>query len=250
MTPLVLLHAITRNGEDFAPFLPHLEAFDPHPVDLLGHGKAPRSDTYNLRTYAAAVPVPDRPFALYGHSLGGVVALAIAAENRNVRALVLEDPPLWDSQPPRLETTRWAAEFAALHHLMTRRYKGFGADEWRTVVGAWPSGHGNATIAAHGGAPAVARRARQIAALDPAVLSGILKPTLQQGFDVLAAIRACRARVTVLCGERARGAALAPDDLGVLSAEPNVTLVRAPGAGHYVREHDPALCAATLTAAL
>lgn len=53
-------------------------------ADLLGHGRSPRSPVYEPGQYAAAVSdaaaplVGDRPVVALGHSLGGVVALALA----------------------------------------------------------------------------------------------------------------------------------------------------------------------------
>ena len=249
--PLILLHAVTRDRHDFTPFLPHLPAVRPMPVDLPGHGEAARAPRYTIADYAAGVVLPDEPAILYGHSLGGMVALRIAATHPGrVRALVLEDPPLFDSRQPRLDETPWADEFRKLKSILIGRGAGFTVADWKRAVAAWPSGHGTATIEAHGGADAVARRARQIAALDPAVLDDIVSHELHDGFEVRPSLVAAGCPVIVLVGNRSLGSGLSEADVQLLAGEPNVRIVRAPKTGHYIHEAEPELSARAVADAL
>jgi len=250
--PVLLVHAVTRDARDLEPFVPLSEGMArPRPVDLLGHGAAPRAARYRIADFAAALPLPQQPVAIYGHSLGAMVALrAAAAAPGRVRALVLEDPPFFDSRPPRLDTTPWADGFRKLKSLMTGRCAGHTVADWEHAVARWPSGHGARTIADAGGPAAIRRRARQIAALDPAVLDFMVDPVLHEGFDVVTALRTAGCPVTVLAGARDEGSALAEEDLRLLAGEPNVTVVRLSGAGHYLREAQPERCAEALRATL
>ncbi len=287
MTTVTMLHAVTRDRHDFAPFAALLGRLNPRPIDLLGHGDAPRSASYRLRDFAAAVPwpgPPGAPFAssaspapyaadpatsgilqpnaprrpeanaddaplFYGHSLGGLVALAVAAAHPGgLRGLVLEDPPLFELRQPRLDTTPWASGFRALKRIITGKGRDWTLAEWQEAVAAWPSGHGEQTILEFGGTEAVARRARQIAALDPAVLDAMVAPDLHEDFDPVAAIRAARCPVTILVGARDAGSALSADDVAILAAEPSVTLVRIRAGGHYLHEARPDLCVSALKA--
>ena len=99
--PLVLLHGLTRAWQDFVPLLP---AFAPrwrvYALDFRGHGRSGRvAGGYAVWDYVRDVTaflrhgLPE-PAVIYGHSLGGMVAAAAAAEaSECVAALVLEDPP-------------------------------------------------------------------------------------------------------------------------------------------------------------
>ncbi len=93
-SPLVLIHGWTCDHE---AMLPVAEAFPNHIsllVDLLGHGRSPRSDSYAIERQAQAVlgVAPARAIWV-GHSMGGQVALAAAAMAPDrVAGIVLLDP--------------------------------------------------------------------------------------------------------------------------------------------------------------
>ena len=85
---LVLLHGLGANREvwrgvlDLAP-----DAVAP---DLPGHGAAPRLTAYPFEAYADALltDLPEGPIDLLGHSMGGMIALVIAARRPDVRQVV------------------------------------------------------------------------------------------------------------------------------------------------------------------
>jgi len=85
---LLLLHGLGGTADLWERVI--AEAVDRWPggwaaPDLLGHGRSSRSDLYEPGHYAAAVAeavvpvVGDRPVVVVGHSLGGVVGLALAS---------------------------------------------------------------------------------------------------------------------------------------------------------------------------
>jgi pimeloyl-ACP methyl ester carboxylesterase len=82
---LLLLHGLSANGGVWAEWEAILEreyrgAWSA--PDLAGHGAAPRLSRYSFDTLASAVAEglqPDGPVVVVGHSLGGVVGLALAA---------------------------------------------------------------------------------------------------------------------------------------------------------------------------
>jgi len=100
--PLVLLHGLGRNWQDFLALIPALSVkWHIYAVDLRGHGKSERvSKSYTSSGYAAdtfhlLTNVVCRPAVLFGHSLGGVVGMRIAAEHGDaVSALVVGDSVL------------------------------------------------------------------------------------------------------------------------------------------------------------
>jgi pimeloyl-ACP methyl ester carboxylesterase len=97
--PLVLLHGLGRRWQVFLPIIPPLSLrwhiFAP---DLRGHGKSSRvSRGYHGPQYAEDIArlLRERvvaPAVLFGHSLGGMLAMWVAAHHPElVRALVLGD---------------------------------------------------------------------------------------------------------------------------------------------------------------
>ncbi|MGD9996598.1 MAG: alpha/beta fold hydrolase [Ilumatobacteraceae bacterium] len=96
---LVLIHGITEQSEIWRPLIgPLSEHFDVIALDLRGHGRSPKGDTYDPVSLATDVHETiaelgiERPLVV-GHSLGGVVASAYAVVGRP-RAVVNVDQPL------------------------------------------------------------------------------------------------------------------------------------------------------------
>lgn len=115
---LLLIHGISDDGRNWEPFLPALDpAWDVVMVDLRGHGQsAAPEDGWDFATVAAETAELCRHLGLArpwvaGHSLGGAVALLMAAFHPDGgSAYFLEDPvPLWtapESEPAAKRPTR------------------------------------------------------------------------------------------------------------------------------------------------
>jgi len=97
--PLVLLHGLGRRWQVFLPLLPALTArWHIYAPDLRGHGRSShvargyRGDQYAediLRFLQGRV---GKPAAVFGHSLGGMAAMWVAAQHPElVRALIIGD---------------------------------------------------------------------------------------------------------------------------------------------------------------
>ncbi len=100
--PLVLLHGGSARWQAFNSILPDLAPFY-HIIapDFRGHGRSDwQAGTYRLQDYAGDILALMRhkltePAYLFGHSLGGMVALLVAAQNpAGVRAVAVGDAPL------------------------------------------------------------------------------------------------------------------------------------------------------------
>jgi len=100
--PLVLLHGGGDRWQYLLPIIPSLVVrWHVYALDLRGHGKSGRvPGQYRPEHYVPDIVaflerrVTERA-VLFGHSLGGWIALMVAAERtEKLRALILADPPL------------------------------------------------------------------------------------------------------------------------------------------------------------
>lgn len=96
---IVLIHGITENRHAWRPIIDRLaERYRVLAVDLRGHGESPSGDAYDPASYASDVvetiqAVAFRSPLLVGHSLGGVVASAVASLTPS-RGVINVDQPL------------------------------------------------------------------------------------------------------------------------------------------------------------
>jgi pimeloyl-ACP methyl ester carboxylesterase len=101
-TPLILLHGGGDRWQNFMPILPNLATkWHIYALDLRGHGKSGRvPNQYRPNDYVPDVisfliNLLNAPAILFGHSLGGWIALMVAAQlKKEVKALILGEPPL------------------------------------------------------------------------------------------------------------------------------------------------------------
>ena len=85
---LVLLHGLGANREVWRGVLEL--APDAVAPDLPGHGSARRLTAYTFEAYAEGLlaELPEGPLDLLGHSMGGMIGLAIAAKRPDIRQVV------------------------------------------------------------------------------------------------------------------------------------------------------------------
>lgn len=121
--PLILLHGLGRSWQDFLLLIPALsQRWHIYAVDLRGHGKSGRVPRgYTSAAYAADIAgllqhVVAEPAILFGHSLGGVTSMHLAAAHPElVRAAILGDNLL---SRERLGPSMYVALFRGLHELI------------------------------------------------------------------------------------------------------------------------------------
>ncbi|SES18805.1 alpha/beta fold hydrolase [Actinokineospora terrae] len=218
---LVLLHGLAGSGALWDG-LDAAAQWDGPVVapDLAGHGAAAPLERYSFGALAARVAAdldPDRPVAVLGHSLGGVVALALASGWFGIRVesvVALGVKLSWSpdelakgralgGKPPKVFETRAEAE------------------SWAGKLAGLPAGP--AVEAGGGWRAAVDQRAFAVGRPD---LPGLLA--------------AARARVTLAAGEQD---VMSPvEHLRTLVPNPVVL----PGVGHNAHVEDPAAVAVLL----
>ena len=124
---LILLHGIGDGSESLLPLAQALgDDFDCIVPDLRGHGFSPRCAQYTATDYAEdlskLVSACDTPVYLYGHSLGGLLALWLAGEMGNsIAGCVLEDPPLFHLQASIHQRPDVVKAFAGMHSLLQQQ---------------------------------------------------------------------------------------------------------------------------------
>ncbi len=99
--PILLLHGLFTRWQAFNSIIPEL-ARQGHvfAVDLRGHGKSGQAETYRIQDFVDDVAdfikhCIKEPVIIFGHSLGGMVSIMLAAEHPElVKALILGDPLL------------------------------------------------------------------------------------------------------------------------------------------------------------
>ena len=85
--------------------------FDVHSYDMRGHGRSGGRPMYvesfdqylnDLETMLAGVRIPERPVAVYGHSLGGLIAASYGVSHRPQPDLYVLSAPALGSTTPRV----------------------------------------------------------------------------------------------------------------------------------------------------
>ncbi len=98
-SPLVLVHGTTADHTRWAPILPRLEkAHTVYAVDRRGRGGSGDGEPYAIERefedVAAVVDSIPEPVNLLGHSYGAICSLEAALRTRNLRRLILYEPPI------------------------------------------------------------------------------------------------------------------------------------------------------------
>ncbi|WP_052462142.1 alpha/beta fold hydrolase [Nigerium massiliense] len=220
--PLLLIHGQTGDWKSYAAVLPDL-AQDYHVfvVDCFGHGASAHDPVlYSATAHGEALArfldrVVGEPAVVSGHSSGGVLAAWLAGHApERVRAVVLEDPPLFTTQLPRARTTWNYVDLAtACHGFLTsgatdwiayswehqRMWKFFG-DGARGLIDAGLDYH-----ARHPGepiriwfVPQFDEVNRSMPAYDPRFGEAFYTGTWDAGFDLEATLRAIRAPAALI----------------------------------------------------
>lgn len=137
---LLLLHAQTLEWFTYSEVLPKLsENFHVFAVDYSGHGKTMVPENYQMTAnqigsdLASFIEtVIEEPAFVTGNSSGGLLTTWLAANKPDlVRAIVLEDPPLFSSEYPAVKETVANRLFTASHDaLQDDGYKSNFLDYW------------------------------------------------------------------------------------------------------------------------
>lgn len=235
--PVLLLHGLSSARTTYVSVVEHLIAgpvasgwVQVVNVDLRGHGEsshASTADGYVADGYAddviAVLEHVDAGAALVvGHSLGGVVATAVARRRPDlVRRLLLEDPPLFEADDGRRASSPVASFFPAfVARVRDLQRRHAAVEEYVGLVKAMAA------------PDALEARALAISRWDPTTMEAAIDGTLFRGFDPTAPL-ACP--ITVLQADPATNPVFATEDVAPFRAgNPQAEIVLIEGADHTI----------------
>jgi pimeloyl-ACP methyl ester carboxylesterase len=233
--PLVLLHGIASQWQSFMPLIPELtEDFQIFAPDLRGHGQSGRGgQDYRILDYCTDMhlfleQVIAEPAILYGHSLGAMIALAVAAQApERVHGLILGDPPFFNHNLALKESV-WYEPFVELHTLISNYQTAAEMDAY--MAEKYPKMDPDRRKA----------RAATLAQVDPAVIAVQLAQRHMEGFATDALLRQIKCPVLLLAGNPQLGSALRVEDVETMAARiRNLEIVDMAEIGHGLPAGEP-----------
>lgn len=239
--PVLLLHGVLRKWADFFPLLAPLSTrWQVHGLDFRGHGKTDRSNAYRVVDYvddaAAALRFVGHPTVVYGHSLGAMVALAVAARHpAQVAALVLEDPP-FATMGSHIGQTSFLSLFVGIQQALGQGGSVEAlARRLAEIQVTNPVTRSSVRLGDVRDGASLRFSARCLMHVDPAVLEPIVDGGWLQGYDLEGMLDQVACPVLLLQGELAAGGMLTDDDAQRLAdGLADCTRVRFPKVGHLI----------------
>jgi pimeloyl-ACP methyl ester carboxylesterase len=240
---LVLLHGVTRDWSDWEPIIPELvRDWRVIAVDHCGHGDSPRTPgQYRVADYARHTTEFLRgkftePVTIVGHSLGAMVALALAAEcGPLIARAVLEEPP-FHTMGRDIGATPYRQQFIGMQEVARRR----GALAEMTKALAEIRLSETQRLGDIRDRAALEFSARCLARIDPDVFTPLVAGRWLDGFDHESLWPRVHCPLLLLQGDPAAGGALTDADVAIAKrAQLNASHVRFAGTGHQIHRTRP-----------
>ncbi len=172
--PVLLLHGISNSRDVWYDWAVELsDRYRVYTLDFRGHGHSGRADRYAIADYVsdaeailAAIGAPTR---VVGHSLGGVVAGALAQSDRAlVHSALMLDPAWFFGIPEEFARTVYPRRFELLIGLIAQLHEAQAPlDDWVAAVANTPHPSGG-VFADHMGYRQILSHASALQRQDPA----------------------------------------------------------------------------------
>jgi pimeloyl-ACP methyl ester carboxylesterase len=234
--PLLMLHGVTGRWQRWLSVMPAFALrWQVYALDHRGHGRSGRaSGAYRILDYAADAigflrQQVGQPAVVMGHSLGAIIAIAVAADApESVRAVVLEDPPLGAFSDQDFRDRHEHDRFVAMRDLAGG---GLTTDELIAAL---------AQLRPESDAASLRAWATALSQLDPDVLTAIIEDRAKEGYELEARLGRIACPTLLLQGNVALGAALEDERAARAAALiPRCTFVQMPNLGHRLHSGDP-----------
>lgn len=207
-TPLILLHGVGSRWQPFWPILPALaEKYTVYALDLRGHGRsshtpgAYRLDDYTRDIHQLIAQQVRAPVVIYGHSLGALIAINLAAQHpHSVCSLVLGEPPLYYHNTS-IHETGWQAAFNELLEFILTQPSSAAREAW--LVENMP----------HMSPERRVERVASLAGLDPEVVRAMIADDLMAGVSLPDLLPRVACPVLLLAGNLQLGSLLRAQDV-------------------------------------
>lgn len=240
--PLILLHGVTRRWQSFLPLIGPLGVHRQLiALDSRGHGLSSRPESgYLVRDYAADIIAftkdRNQPLAIYGHSLGALVAAAVAAELPElVTAVILEDPP-FNTMNENISATTFHSFFKAMQTFAgDQRTINEIARDLSEVRLHNPENGAEIRLGDVRDGVSLRFTASCLQQLDPAVLLPIVEGRWLEGYETESVFRQLSCPALLIQADSTAGGMLPDNDAAQLEAWPeSLTRIKVPGVGHLV----------------
>ena len=175
----------------------------------------------------------DRPAALVGHSLGGVVAWSVAQQRPDlVTRAFLEDPPLYMGEPAEHAANPAIPIFVETKAAIERWQRdGVDAEAVKARLAAMPFLSSTAGEVLRD--DALATRAYALLHVDPEVIDRIIDGSLLDGTDTTSPVTV---PVFVLASDPAFSALTSEHEARLAESHPDIEVVRVAGASHSIHD--------------
>lgn len=241
---ILLIHGLSNSRQTYDPLIDWLasKGFWVIAIDLRGHGDTGWAEPYTTDDFtsdvAGLIEGSDLgPVIAVGHSLGGMVASALANRHPElVKALFLEDPPLFQADDEirrRDQSVHDFPEFAD----QVRRWQNQGVAEEDVVeeYGVSESPYPGVTMLDLLGSDRLRGRVKALLQCDPAAIEAGATGELWEGLDPRAPIRC---PVTLLAADPSLDGMFLPGHFDwYIEAVPRARIVPVEGAAHSIRLH-------------
>lgn len=117
---VLCLHGISNSRDTWQETVEHLQdQYRIWTLDFRGHGHSDHGNSYLIADYAsdatAMLQLIGKPTIIIGHSLGGIVAACLAQKpNPLIKAVLLEDPPMYLNEKSEWDKTLLSKAFPVL----------------------------------------------------------------------------------------------------------------------------------------
>lgn len=228
--PLVLIHGTASRWQPFQFIMPALaEKYHVYALDMRGHGRsshtpgAYRLEDYSRDIHQFIVHQVKAPVAIYGHSLGALVGINLAAQQpQDVRALILGDPPLF-YHDTLIQNSIWHSAFIELLEIIIAHSDPSEMDAWlaENYPGMPPDRR--------------AERVHSLEGIDPDVVRALISNELMEDISLPSLASRVACPVLLLRGNPKLGSALREQDVEFAKRHfPNISILEMETIGHGI----------------